>query len=94
MNQEKYTKSQIKIKSHDISTEAAETETERNASILMYKLCEEGLNQNSEMREHFLEEHMTDLNVSKILEDCGYAFCMDINANKCSKYCYFYKKPD
>ena len=66
MNQEKYTKSQIKIKkSHYISTEAAETETKRNASILICKLCEKGFNRNSEMKEHFLAKHIYDINFSK-----------------------------
>ena len=80
-----------KDKSHDIRTDAAETKTEGNDSISICKLCEEGFNGNSEMREHFLAEHMNDLNVSTTLEDCCFVFCMDINPNKCSKFCYFYR---
>ena len=58
---------------------------------IICKLCDEGVEGNREMEEHFIKEHIQDLNVLDAAKDCGYVFCMEINKENCSKFCYFYK---
>ena len=58
---------------------------------IICKLCDERLEGNTEMKDHFIKEHVQDLNVLDAVNDCGYVFCMDISKEKCSKFCYFYK---
>ena len=58
---------------------------------IICKLCDEGVEGNTEMKEHFIKEHVQDLNVLDAVNDCGYVFGMEISKEKCSKFCYFYK---
>ena len=46
---------------------------------------------NQESKTHYIKEHMKEINVSKTVNECGYIYCMDIEEDKCSKYCYYYK---
>ena len=59
---------------------------------IICKLCDEGVEGNTEMKEHFIKKHVQDLNVLDAVNVCGYAFCMEISQENCSKFCYFYKK--
>ena len=69
-------------------TENKSSEKETN---LKCKLCYEKFADNEESKTHYIKEHMKEINVSKTVNECGYIYCMDIEEDKCSKYCYYYK---
>ena len=58
---------------------------------LKCKLCYENFANNEESKTHYVNEHMKEINVSKTTNKCEYIYCMDIEEDKCSKYCYYYK---
>ena len=71
--------------------EIKEIQTEGEIQKIIYKLCIVGHDGNTEVKEHFIKEHMQIIKVSNTVEDCGYIFCMDIQKDKCSQFCIFYK---
>ena len=72
-------------------SEIKEIQTEGEIQKIICKLCNVGHDGNTEVKEHFIKEHMQIINVSNTVKDCGYLFCMDIQKDKCSQFCIFYK---
>ena len=58
---------------------------------LKCKLGYEKFADNEEIKTHYVKEHMKEINISKTANECDYIYCMDIEEDKCSKYCYWCK---
>ena len=71
--------------------ENKEIQKEGEIEKIICKLCNVGHDGNTEVKEHFVKEHMQITKVSNTVEDCGYIFCMDIQKDKCSHFFIFYK---
>ena len=68
-----------------------ENSEEENIKKIICKLCYEGNDGNTEVKEHFIKEHLNNMNVSNTIKYCGYGFCMDIKQDQCAQFCLFYK---
>lgn len=55
------------------------------------KLCLERLDGNHESKKHYIKEHKKDINNTKKGEMCDFGFCMDIEEDRCSQFCKYYK---
>ena len=54
-------------------------------------LCLERLDGNHESKEHYIKDHMKDINNTKQGDMCDFGFCMDIEQDRCSQFCNYYK---
>ena len=54
-------------------------------------LCYERLDGNHESKKHFIKEHKKDMKQTITGNKCEYVFCMDIELDKCSQFCNYYK---
>ena len=76
------------IESEDIITE---NEVKEDDGKFTCTLCYERLDGNHESKEHFIKEHMKDMKQPMTGKKCEYVFCMDIELDKCSQFCNYYK---
>ena len=54
-------------------------------------LCLERLDGNHESKEHYIKYHKKDINNTKQGDMCDFGFCMDIEKDRCSQICNYYK---
>ena len=89
---EKHTHTKHKV-CHTENTEKRDmyNESSEKDHNLKCKLCHEKFANNEETKTHYVKEHMKEINVSTTVNECDHIYCMDIEEDKCSKYCYYYK---
>ena len=66
-----------------------ENKTSKKGQHLKCKLCYEKFADNEESKTHYVKAHMNEIYISKTANECQYIYCMDIEEDKCLKYCYF-----
>jgi stress-induced morphogen len=71
--------------------ECEESEIKENDGKFTCTLCYERLDGNQESKDHFIKEHKKDMNQIITGNKCEYVFCMDIELDKCSQFCNYYK---
>ena len=54
-------------------------------------LCLDRLDGNQESKEHYIKEHKKYIKNTKPGNKCEYIFCMDIEEDRCSQFCNYYK---
>ena len=69
----------------------SDTEVEEDDGMFTCKLCKEKLDGNGASKEHYIKEHKKDINHTKLGNKCEYSFCMDIEKDRCSQFCNYYK---
>ena len=69
-----------------------ENEIQQEDGKFTCTLCYERLDGNHESKKHFIKEHKKDMKQTITGNKCEYVFCMDIELNKCSQFCNYYKK--
>ena len=70
----------------DICEYNDENSEEENIQKKLCKLCYEGIDGNTEVKEHFIKEHINNMNISNTIQDCRYGFCMDIKKDQCAQF--------
>ena len=68
-----------------------ENEIQQEDGKFTCTLCYERLDGNHESKKHFIKEHKKDMKQTITGDKCEYVFCMDIELDKCSQFCNYYK---
>ena len=84
------------IQLHEDTEEIKEKDKDKSGNTLYdgkftCKLCLERLDGNHESKEHYIKEHKKDINNTKQGDMCDFGFCMDIEQDRCSQFCNYYK---
>ena len=69
-----------------------ESEIQKEDGKFTFTLSYERLDGNHESKKHFIKEHKKDMKQTINSNKCEYVFCMDIELDKCSQFCNYYKK--
>ena len=55
------------------------------------KLCHEKFANNEEPKTYYVKQHMKEICVSSTVNECDQIYYRDIEEDKCSKHCFYYK---
>ena len=58
---------------------------------LKCQLCNEGLDDNDDIKKHYITEHMEHLKKVRGCSKCEVEYCMEIQEDNCSQFCFYYK---
>ena len=80
------------------SKSRSQADAERNSESknaeneLKCKLCDEVLEDNDDIKEHYINQHMAHLKLVRgCSQQCEVEYCMEIQEDSCSQFCFFYK---
>jgi hypothetical protein len=64
---------------------------DESEKVLKCQLCNEVLDDNDDIKKHYIIQHMAHLKKIRGCSKCEVEYCMEIQGDSCSQFCFYYK---